>query len=111
MNIINKKYGANACRAIMVYILIVLGKYLQMMVTYFIFQEDIPRVITTYESFNKNFEDFYNIFKTVTGEKLNDGKIDMRNGILSIDNYCKHDSHFCNARNPQFKYSISNLVH
>ena len=68
----------------MVYILIVFGKYLQMMVSYFIFKEDIQRVTTLYESFNKNFEDFINIFESVTGERLSDGEIDMRYHIIAL---------------------------
>ena len=55
-----------------------------MMVSYFIFKEDIQRVITSYESFNKNFEDFINIFERVTGERLSDGKIDMRYHIIAL---------------------------
>ena len=71
MKIIFKRNGIEACRAMMLYIVIVLGKYLQMMAAYSIFKKQVPRVVDVYETFNKNFIEFNSLFEEVTNEGLN----------------------------------------
>ena len=49
-----------------------------MMTSYFIYREDMARVTEVFESFNKNFDEFHSIFKTVTGQDLKLAKLDVR---------------------------------
>ena len=53
----------------MKYVLLVLGKYLQMMVAYRIFKEDDVenRVAILYETFNAHFDQLSGAFEEVTG--------------------------------------------
>ena len=49
-----------------------------MMTSYFIYREDMARVVEVFESFNKNFDEFHSIFKKVTGQDLKLAKLDVR---------------------------------
>ena len=53
-----------------------------MMTSYFIYREDMARVVEVFESFNRNFDEFHLVFKEVTGQDLKLAKLDVR--LLSI---------------------------
>lgn len=74
MTIIYKEGGGlSMCQYVMDYIVVVLSKYLQMMVSYYIFREDSARVTSQFEQFNEHFENFSNIFAKVTGTAYRPG--------------------------------------
>ena len=67
--IIHQHKGLKETNKVMKYILLVLGKYLQMMVAYKIFKEDDVenRVANLYETFNAHFNQLRGAFEEVTG--------------------------------------------
>ena len=63
MTIIYKEGGGlSMCQYVMDYIVVVLSKYLQMMVSYYIFREDSARVTSQFEQFNEHFEKNFKYF-------------------------------------------------
>ena len=67
--IIHQQRGLDETYKVTKYILLVLGKYMQMMVAYRIFKEDDVerRVATLYETFNAHFKQLSGAFEEVTG--------------------------------------------
>ena len=53
--LILRQHGPEMCREMFDYILVVKGKYLQMMTVYYIFKKDISRVQTNFERFNEHY--------------------------------------------------------
>ena len=53
--LILRQHGPEMCREMFDYILVVKGKYLQMMTVYYIFKNDISRVQTNFERFNEHY--------------------------------------------------------
>ena len=49
------------------YILVVRSKYLQLVCAYYIFKEEPDRVCQEFDSFNKNYDNLCEVFKTKTG--------------------------------------------
>ena len=66
--------GPPMCQSVMDYIVIVLGKYLQMMSSYYIFKEDSERVTAQFEQFNNHFQKYSEIFEKITGRKYRPGE-------------------------------------
>ena len=62
------------CQSVLDYIVIVLGKYLQMMSSYYIFKEDSERVTAQFEQFNSHFQKYSEIFEKITGRKYKPGE-------------------------------------
>ena len=58
--------GIDMCQIVLDYILILLGKYLQMMVSHHISKEEPARLTQDFEKFNKLYSSYLDIFKEVT---------------------------------------------
>ena len=63
------------CHEVMHYIIILMGKYLQMMVAFHIHKKDPDSVAQDFTLFNTNFEKLLVTFKCVTGEDFIPGDI------------------------------------
>ena len=78
LEIIHEEKGGAASHAVMEYILLVLGKYLQMMVAYSVFVEDQVsvqhRVEKLFSAFNKTYSELNQIFEEVTGQRFLPGQ-------------------------------------
>jgi hypothetical protein len=74
MKIIHQEQGPAMCQVAMEYVIIVLGKYLQMMVAYSIFKEDPARVTTLFEQFNEKYTKLCEVFQEVTHEGFKPGQ-------------------------------------
>ena len=57
------------------YILVVMGKYLQMLVAHSIFKEEPDRVTEHFEQFNKDFYEVCDVFKKVTNQVFKAGQV------------------------------------
>ena len=57
------------------YILVVMGKYLQMLVAHSIFKEEPDRVTEHFEQFNKDFYEVCDVFKKVTNQVFRAGQV------------------------------------
>ena len=66
--------GLQMCQAVMNYILLVLGKNLQMMVAYNIFNKDAERVTQHFQQFNLHYANLMKVFTNVTKEEFIPGK-------------------------------------
>ena len=75
MEIIKDTSGADMCCVVFHYIIVVLGKYLQMMVAYHIHKEDPDRVTKEFEFFNSNYEQLVFDFTDLTGLEFIPGNI------------------------------------
>jgi len=62
--------GADTCRTTLNYIIVVLGKYLQMVVAYHIHKGDLDVVDEDFAKFNSNFYKLVQDFSEVTGEEF-----------------------------------------
>ena len=62
------------CQVALEYVLLVLGKYLQMLVAYQVYKEQPERVNTTFAEFNVQFEQLQVVFKDVTGQRFKPGQ-------------------------------------
>jgi hypothetical protein len=71
---INQEQGRDMCQVVMQYIIVVMAKYLQMMVAYWIHNEDLDQVTAEYDEFNRHVKELLASFKEVTGEELQPGK-------------------------------------
>ena len=60
--------------AVMDYIIIVLGKNLQMMVAYSIYNSDFDRVTKLFEQFNEQFSNYMSVFQRVTSQEFIAGR-------------------------------------
>ena len=58
--------GLAMCQNVLDYFIVVLSKYLQMMVSYHIYKEDLVKVAHNFEQFNQLYESFCTIFMEVT---------------------------------------------
>ena len=63
-----------ACQVTMDYVVVVMGKYLQMRVAHSIFKEEPDRVTDHFEEFNKDFYKVCNAFKEVTDQDFMAGQ-------------------------------------
>ena len=72
------------CTVVFHYVIVVLGKYLQMMVAYHVFNEDLDGVIDDFSHFNENYEKLVNHFTDVTGAEFKAGDIPTPNILESI---------------------------
>ena len=84
----NSESGADTCRTTLNYIIVVLGKYLQMIVAYHINKGDLDVVEEDFAKFNSNFYQLVQDFSKVTGEEFMSGFDDEQGNLLKgIDNY------------------------
>jgi len=74
LTIIYQEEGLPACQATMDYILVVMGKYLQMLVAHSIFKEEPDRVTDYFEQFNNDFYKVCDVFKKVTNQVFKAGQ-------------------------------------
>ena len=70
MKIINTQSGSKSCRSTLNYIIVVLGKYLQMIVSYHIHKGDLDVVEEDFRKFNMNYQQLVQSFYQVTGEEF-----------------------------------------
>ena len=68
LKIVLDSSGKDMCHAVFHYIIVVLGKYLQMMIAYYINKKDSNRVTKEFEKFNDTYEKLTTYFEKVTGE-------------------------------------------
>ena len=61
-------------QATMKYVVLVRGKYLQMLVAYSIFKEDADQVTDHFEHFNRDFNQMCKAFKEVTNQTFQAGQ-------------------------------------
>ena len=71
---IHEQGGSNMCHALMRYVIIVLAKYLQMVVAYDIFNNNVDRVTKHFEDFNSQYSELMEVFSKVTGGKFEPGR-------------------------------------
>ena len=62
--------GSESCRSTLNYIIVVLGKYLQMIVSYHIHKGDLDVVEEDFRKFNMNYHQLAQSFYQVTGEEF-----------------------------------------
>ena len=55
--IVKKLHGEEICNKLFDYILVVKGKYLQIMTVFYIFKNDMPRVQNIFERFNDHYNE------------------------------------------------------
>ena len=55
--IVKKLHGSEMVQQLFDYILVVMGKYLQIVTVYYIFKNDISRIQSNFERFNSHYED------------------------------------------------------
>ena len=60
--------GKEMCHVVFHYIIVVLGKYLQMMTAYYISKKDSKRVTREFEKFNETYEKLVAYFEAITNE-------------------------------------------
>jgi len=65
--------GLPTVQAVMDYVVVVMGKYLQIMVAYNIHKEESAQVTALFEQFNVNYQSLETIFVEITGIKYNPG--------------------------------------
>ena len=63
------------CKEVLEYIVLVLGKYLQMMVAFHIFKGDLEKVILQFKHFNTLHSGICEVFLTVTNDPFHPGAI------------------------------------
>ena len=83
LEIIKDSYGIDMCSVVFHYIIVVLGKYLQMMVAYHIHNEEQEGVTEEFKHFNRNYEKLVSNFTDVTGLMFTPGKIPNPNILNS----------------------------
>ena len=68
LKIVNTQSGSDICRSTLNYIIVVLGKYLQIIVAYHIHKGDLDVVEEDFVKFNENYYKLAQIFHQVTGK-------------------------------------------
>ena len=63
LTIVHRNQGGDIALGVMAYIVIVLGKYTQMMAAYNIQRENTDAVVELYEWFNSRFQQFTTLFR------------------------------------------------
>ena len=88
LKIVMEKDGAEACQAMYQSILIVKSKYLQMIVMYFIYQNEPDTVAKEFEKFNRDFFDFQSNYETIVKERKVPGAQDQCNKVHNFLEAC-----------------------
>ena len=103
------------CQAVMDYIIVVLGKYLQMMVAYNIFKEDSVEVSAQFEQFNMHYENLAAVFEDVTNDVYKPGvQISCEKPVAKVLPVPRDSKIARNVVNPEFnafleKYNLTDL--
>ena len=63
------------CTVVFHYVIVVIGKYLQMMVAYHVYNEELDGVTDEFNRFNQNYEKLVSSFTDVTGLEFKAGDI------------------------------------
>ena len=79
-----KESGKEAASATMHFILLVAAKYLTMMVSYHLNENDPTAVESNFKLFNDNFYAYCEIYKSITDTKLTFGRIDIDINQINI---------------------------
>ena len=90
MKFLKSKFGADTCRTTFNYIIVVLGKYLLMTVSWSIHKGNLDGVEEEFSKFNENFYQLVQDFSIVTGEEFLSGFEDEQeqsNSLKGTDNY------------------------
>ena len=88
MKFLKSKYEVDTCRTTLNYIIVVLGKYLQMAVAWSIHKGNLDGVEEDFAKFNKKFYQLVQDFSKVTGEEFLSGFEDEQSSSLKgIYNY------------------------
>ena len=74
LTIIHREQGLPACQVTMDYVVVVMGKYLQMLVAHSIFKDEPDRVTDHFEEFNRDFYKVCDAFKEVTDQDFTAGQ-------------------------------------
>ena len=82
ISIVHDEYGEEAANIIMHYIIVVAAKYLQMMCSYYINENNPEAVEKTFNIFNVNFQNYEQIYKNITGEKIIFGSVQRNQMII-----------------------------
>ena len=89
LTIISKELGLAVCQAVMEYVILVLGKYLQMMVVYHISKKEVELVTSQFDQFNDHFFKLNEVFKEVTGQDFVPGQ-DLEENLSEEDTKLEH---------------------
>ena len=84
MIILNSKFGADTCRTTLNYIMVVLGKYMQMVVTYHIHKGNLDNVEKDFARFNSILDQLVKDFSKVTGEDFISGSGKEQSNLTTI---------------------------
>ena len=71
LTIVHRSQGGDIALGVMAYIVIVLGKYTQMMAAYNIQKQNTDAVVELYEWFNSRFQQFTTLFRSDMQAMLN----------------------------------------
>ena len=83
LEIIRDFSGTEMCTVVFHYVIIVLGKYLQMMVAYHVYNEELDGVTDEFNHFNQNYDKLVSHFTFVTGMAFEAGNIPNPNILKS----------------------------
>ena len=75
LRIIHARGGTAMCQEVLEYIVLVLGKYLQMMVAFHIFKGDLEKVILQFKHFNTLHSGICEVFLAVTNDPFHPGAL------------------------------------
>ena len=75
LRIVHEEYGEDATNTTMHYIIIVTAKYLQMMSSYYINENNPEAVEKIFHTFNENYLKYEQVYRKVTGKKIIFGRI------------------------------------
>ena len=83
LEIIKNSSGTEMCTVVFHYVIVVIGKYLQMMVAYHVYNEELDGVTDEFNRFNQNYEKLVSCFTDVTGLEFKAGDIPNPNSFES----------------------------
>ena len=83
LEIIKNSSGTEMCTVVFHYVIVVIGKYLQMMVAYRVHNEELDSVTDEFNHFNQNIKKLVSCFTDVTGLKFKAGNIPSPKSLKS----------------------------
>ena len=83
LEIIKNSSGSEMCTVVFHYVIVVIGKYLQMMVAYHVHNEELDGVTDEFNHFNQNYEKLVTCYTDVTGLEFEAGNMPNPNSLKS----------------------------
>lgn len=85
LQLLMQRHGVESCRVTMHYLIVVLTKYLQLLIYYYVYREDTDAVLLSFQNFNEDLDKIVQVYEEVTKEKFTAGQMKVKSSSRHQD--------------------------